>query len=236
MAFRQISEHEMKLRFVVTLIALLAPVYVRSQLLQKSDRILELIKHAGYKGEAHKVVTEDGYFLKVHRVCARLTRAQDIVRKPVFLMHGIVATSADFLITGRDIALAYLLSDQGYDVWLGNSRGNPFSSKHERYSKLSREFWSFSWHEIGFYDLPAMIDYMLNVTESKSAFYAAHSQGTTALLVLLSTRPEYNAKLDQVHLMGSSAFRKKRPDFMLIDFILTYLVSSQTKTTTRTQK
>lgn len=38
---------------------------------------------------------------------------------------------------------AYLLSDNGYDVWLGNSRGTTNSKNHTRLSLESREYWDF---------------------------------------------------------------------------------------------
>ena len=52
-----------------------------------------------------------------------------------------------------------------------------------------------SWHEIGYYDLPAAIDHVLEVTGQKNLFYIGHSMGTTTYHVLLSTRPEYNDKV-----------------------------------------
>lgn len=52
-----------------------------------------------------------------------------------------------------------------------------------------------SYHEIGLRDLPAMIDYVLNYTKQKTLSYIGHSLGTTVLFVLLSTKPEYNAKI-----------------------------------------
>lgn len=203
-------------------IAIFILVSVNSERIEKNDKVLELIANAGYHGEVHKVMTDDGYFLRIHRVAAK---SQQVSRKkPVFLMHGILATAADFLLTGPDQALAYLLADHGYDVWLGNARGSRFSTKHQNYSKLSNEFWNFSWHEIGVYDLPAMIDYMLEVSGSPNAFFAGHSQGTTALLVMLSTRPEYNQKIIQAHLMAPSAYRKKLPQYKTVIYGLRYLV------------
>lgn len=172
------------------------------------DDVLGLIKSAGYKGESHLVETEDGYILKVHRVVAK---KPNLLKKPVFLMHGLLAASADYVLTGPDLALAYYLSDAGYDVWMGNARGNKHSVKHKKYSFNSKEFWTFSWHEIGFYDLPAMLDYTLKKTKSSKLFYVGHSQGTTSLLVLLSSRPEYNEKIIQGHLMAVSAFRNALP-------------------------
>jgi pimeloyl-ACP methyl ester carboxylesterase len=192
-----------------------------SKLLVVEDDSLNLMKSAGYEGEAHEVETEDGHLLRLHRLLPKMKTE----RKPVFLMHGILATSADFLITGPKIALGFLLADNGYDVWLGNARGNKYSTNHRNHSSFSKEFWNFSWHEIGFYDLPAMINYMLNTTKASQAFYAAHSQGTTSFLVLLSTRPEFNDKIVQAHLMAPSAFRKKLPRLKTVLYFFEYLVS-----------
>lgn len=91
--------------------------------------------------------------------------------------------------------LAYLLSDKGYDVWMGNSRGNTYSKGHVSMSVSDVKYWDFSWHEIGFYDLPASIDHVLAVTGQDKLLYVGHSQGTTALFVLLSEKPEYNEKI-----------------------------------------
>lgn len=78
--------------------------------------------------------------------------------------------------------------------------------RHRGLDAASREFWQFSFHEIGFLDLPAMISYILRITQKQFIFYVGHNQGTTALMVLLSTRPEFNQKIVQAHLMAPIAF------------------------------
>ncbi|EEC03743.1 conserved hypothetical protein [Ixodes scapularis] len=65
----------------------------------------------------------------------------------------------------------YVLADNKYDVWLGNTRGNTYGKRHKRYSPKSRRFWNFSFHEHAKYDAPAQIDYILNVTNRKSLLY-----------------------------------------------------------------
>ena len=61
-------------------------------------------------------------------------------------------------------SLAYILADSGFDVWLGNNRGTTYSREHVNYTIHDKEFWDFSFHEMGVYDLPAEIDYILNIT------------------------------------------------------------------------
>lgn len=100
---------------------------------------------------------------------------------------------------------AYILADAGYDVWLGNARGTEPSRTHVHLKPnglRQKRYWTFSWHEIGEVDLPAVIDHILSKTNQKKLSYVGHSQGTTALLVMASMRPEYNDKLLDVHLMA----------------------------------
>lgn len=63
-----------------------------------------------------------------------------------------------------------------------------------------------SWHENGLYDLAAMIEYALAVTEQPSLFYVGHSMGTTALVALLSERPQYNARIRAAALLAPVAY------------------------------
>ena len=80
--------------------------------------------------------------------------------------------------------------------------------KHKTLNVESKEFWNFSWHEIGIYDLPAMIEHMLTSTNHTKFYYVGFSQGTTASMVMLTTFPEYNDKIIQNHMLGPSAFFK----------------------------
>ena len=75
----------------------------------------------------------------------------------------------------------YILSDAGYDVWLGNFRGNRYSRSHLRMNPDEPPFWRFSIHELGKYDLPAMMELVLRETGMPSLSYVGHSMGTAAL-------------------------------------------------------
>jgi lysosomal acid lipase/cholesteryl ester hydrolase len=116
---------------------------------------------------------------------------------------------------------------------MGNARGNAYSKKHTFLEPNSKEYWdfryhkliiyfflnltttvlfSYSWNEIGYYDLPAMIDYILALTNQQQLYFVGHSQGTTSLFVLLSTRPEYNQKISTAFLLSPVAFLKNVPN------------------------
>lgn len=81
-------------------------------------------------------------------------------RTPVYLQHGVLDSSLTWILNFPHQSLAYLLADEGYDVWLGNSRGNQFSMAHVEYTIEDDEFWEFSWDEMGLYDLPAMLNFV----------------------------------------------------------------------------
>lgn len=109
-------------------------------------------------------------------------------------MHGLMGMSGNFVSNGKQ-SLGYFLANHGYDVWLGNARGTRYSRKHTTLTTKDKKYWNFSWNEIGIYDLPACIDYILETTNQKQLNYIGHSQGTTAFFVLMSEKPEYNYKI-----------------------------------------
>ncbi|XP_049310337.1 lipase 3 [Bactrocera dorsalis] len=132
--------------------------------------MLGLTRKYHYPLESHFVTTEDKYILRLFRLPRPKAR-------PVFLMHGLLDSSITWLLSGPWAALGYYLYDLGYDVWMGNARGNFYSRNHTTYNPdIDKSFWRFSWHEIGFYDLPASIDYVLNKTGYDKMAYFGHSQ------------------------------------------------------------
>lgn len=143
--------------------------------------------------------TDDGYLLTMHRI-------PNFNKTVVFLQHGFLSSSADWVIIGRGKAFAYILFELGYDVWLGNSRGNTYSRKHKKFSPNSKSFWKFDWHEMALHDLPAMINFVLQRTQKKQINYFGHSQGTTILLVLTSKIPKFADKFKSAHLLAPVAY------------------------------
>ena len=60
-----------------------------------------IIAKDGYPVETHEVVTEDGYILELHRIpFGKNSPGRN--RSPVLLMHGILSSSADWVLTGPE--------------------------------------------------------------------------------------------------------------------------------------
>lgn len=100
-----------------------------------------------------------------------------------------------------------------------NVRGNTYSKNHTTLDpEEDPEFWNFSWHEMGIYDLPNCIDYILEETNETSVYYVAHTQGATALYVMLSELPQYNEKITVYAHLSPIAYigNLKSPLFKLI--------------------
>jgi pimeloyl-ACP methyl ester carboxylesterase len=75
----------------------------------------------------------------------------------ILLQHGLFS-AADTWISHFDIdAPAFVFAKAGYDVWLGNNRGNKYSRHHVSLNadKDFKEFFDFSFSDLGEYDLPA---------------------------------------------------------------------------------
>ncbi|CAH2091166.1 unnamed protein product [Euphydryas editha] len=177
----------------------------------------DLVRKYKYPFEEHSVTTQDGYVLGLHRI----PHGRDLNNFPsdkpvVFLMHGLLMSSADYITSGPGSALAYILADEGYDVWLGNARGNYFSRKHTILNPSDVDFWQFSWDEIGNIDLPAMIDYILSYTTKSALHYIGHSQGTTSFFVMCSLRPEYNEKIITMHALSPVAYMANNQNPLLL--------------------
>ena len=59
-----------------------------------------MINDAGFFGEDHQVITSDGYILTMHRII-NLNRGSPYGKPVVFLQHGLLSSSADWIIGDR---------------------------------------------------------------------------------------------------------------------------------------
>lgn len=166
---------------------------------------VELCELFGYYAEEHIVLTKDGYLLGLHRLGWR--RGEEDIRvnsgrnslqkKVVYLHHGLLMNSEVWVcLTERERCLPFLLVEKGYDVWLGNNRGNKYSKKSTNCAPSDVKFWDFSIDQFAFHDIPNSIDYILETTNQPSLSYIGFSQGTAQAFATLSIHPTLNEKVD----------------------------------------
>ncbi|KAJ0016290.1 hypothetical protein NQD34_014580 [Periophthalmus magnuspinnatus] len=153
--------------------------------------ISEIIGRWGFPSEEHEVQTEDGYILTLNRIPHSTGGRTGVV----LLQHGLLAAGSNWITNPPDSALGFFLSQSGFDVWLSNSRGNTWSRKHASLDPKQNEYWAFSHDEMALQDLPAVINYILNVTQQEQLYYIGHSQGTTIGFMAFSSLPSIAAKV-----------------------------------------
>lgn len=141
----------------------------------------------GYPLEENLVLTDDGYILSVWHLTPKEPNG-----RVVFLQHGCTDTAWTFFQLG-DNSLPFILLREGYDVWLGNVRGNIFSHNHidPKLSEVQSGFNEHSMDEMVEYDLPAMINMVREKTGAKKITYIGHSQGTTIFFMLVMHNPAF---------------------------------------------
>ncbi|XP_075149496.1 lipase 3-like [Haematobia irritans] len=198
----------MKVSSAISLILVPLIVFIlnRNQKYDNGPRLTtaDRVQRAGYHCETHEVYTKDGYGLSLFHITTsnNETVPESNGRPTILLMHGFTSSSDVWVIEGLKNPLVYDLMQQGYDVWLGNNRGNYYGLRHLNLSPDDGQFWHFTLHEIGTIDLPTIIDFILNKTQKSCLHYVGYSQGSTVAFILLSELPEYGEKLKSIQMLA----------------------------------
>jgi len=142
-----------------------------------SEEFKLTVNKLGLEFEQHTVITEDGYHLKVFHIWDAVIPVDAPV---VFFQHGLFS-SAETWITHLKKSPAIKSAKAGYDVWLGNNRGTFHSREHKSLSATRdyKEYFDYSFYELGKYDAPAQIDFVRMKTNADKVTYIGHSQGTS---------------------------------------------------------
>jgi len=157
-----------------------------------------------YYPEGHIVQTRDGFMLGIHRLPNKKGekgqsnhKGRSVGKPVVYLHHGLLMNSEVWVcLTDEERTLPFVLVERGYDVWLGNNRGNKYSKKHHNHKPSSAAFWDFSLDDFCLYDIPDTIQYILDTTHADTLSYIGFSQGTAQAFASLGVHPYLNRKVN----------------------------------------
>eukprot|EP00743_Colponemidia_sp_Colp-15_P008789 GILK01009590.1.p1 GENE.GILK01009590.1~~GILK01009590.1.p1 ORF type:complete len:421 (+),score=59.40 GILK01009590.1:23-1264(+) len=157
--------------------------------------VAALVQTKGYPFESHETVTDDGYILTLHRI-PKGKNPHAPFKGVVMFQHGILCGSDCWVMNSEERSLPFVLANEGYDVWMTNNRGTPYSNKHTRLGRWSSAYWDFSFHDMAMFDVPANIDYILAHTNVSQLTYVGHSQGTSQMFASLTLKSDLASKVN----------------------------------------
>jgi len=137
----------------------------------------QLIARQGYTSKDVNLVSA-GFTLSVQHIAGKGT--------PIILQHGLLDTTATWVINDKSKSLAFILADAGHDVWLVNTRGN-------KYSGVLITNWDWTFDDEA-RDIATAVDHVFKVTNT-TPIVVAHSQGATMSLIALSRFPKVRTQV-----------------------------------------
>ena len=152
----------------------------------------------GYSFDAHEVTTEDGFILTTFHITGNLNQeiTTDPSRAPVLVMHGQGCDAENWVYVDPEnlpvksetpLPLPLHLFDDGFDVWMASNRGTKYCQQHKSLEFNTKEYWEFSWAEMGKYDDVANIKFVKAQTGAAKVSYVGVSQGTVQMFYGLAT-------------------------------------------------
>lgn len=178
-----------------------------------------IISPKGYPIESYEVETADKRLLKLFRIQAKGTNISNN-KKVIFLQHGLIDSADNWVINGDKNSLGLVLANLGFDVWIGNSRGNKYSLETSDPGITDQDFWNFSFQEMALYDIPANIKFVLEKTNQEKLTWIGHSQGTTQMFAALSdpkTSDYVNNHIEKFIALGPVVFLANQRSNLLGD-------------------
>lgn len=133
--------------------------------------------------ETYEIRTEDGYDLTLFRIKNPKSRGV------IVLYHSMTVDSFVWIGQNNE-SLAIKLFDLGYEVWLPNTRGTLYSTGHANLTIDDPEYWNFTFHEVGLYDIDAITKFVQKKTNRSDLIAIGESFATTTFLAYASLKPE----------------------------------------------
>lgn len=196
--------------------------------LRSAPTIHEMCSLFNIHVEDHIIRTEDNYLLTIHRIPPLKEKFNG---KVVYLHHGLLMCSDVWCCQiERHKNLPFLLHDMGFDVWLGNNRGNKYSAAHLYFRPKEAEFWNFSIDEFAFFDIPNTIEFIIEYAKIDKLILIGFSQGSAQIFAALSVNEKINNMIShmiaiapamtpkRLHNIIADTFAKSSPRLMYLFF------------------
>lgn len=92
------------------------------------------------------------------------------------MQHGLISLADTWIYNTPDVAPAFTLARAGYDIWLGNNRGNVYSRGHTSLvPDVNADYFDYSFQKLGEHDLPTQLDMVRQKTGFDKVTYMGHS-------------------------------------------------------------
>jgi pimeloyl-ACP methyl ester carboxylesterase len=191
----------------------------------------DMIVRSGFRYIEYYAVGHDGYITQILNLINPKADRTKLKQPPVLMFHGSHLDSNIFLfahsiqhhpeawprqptdgpITSSNRSLAFVLANNGYDVWLMGGRGsNPpnsgwtFNAKYHqslhpkfRPTPLMRSYswlpwyWNYDLDDVIKNEIPVQIDLVRNITGAKEFHVLAYSISTVTTMAFLGENPDY---------------------------------------------
>lgn len=200
-----------------------------------------IIERSGFKQKTYEVVSDDGYITQVINIINPKADRTKLKRPPVILSHGGLTdtsawmlvdaiehhpekyprTASDGPITSSNRSMAFMLCNNGYDVWLMGTRGSnkqnlghikykarfltdllaDVISNEEESDTIAREFvdtlkyFDYSMDELVDYEYPKQIETIVELSGSDKVTFVAMSFGTPIAFKLLCSNKAISKRI-----------------------------------------
>jgi len=196
----------------------------------------ELILRSGFKYELYEAVADDGYITILTRLINPLADRTQLRQPPLLLEHGGIIDPSAYLVASSiqhfpekwprspedgpirswNRSIGFVLANNGFDLWMAETRGSNDASKKRVRTKAvvsflegknqqknmtfaenvrmlieSWDYWSFSQDDIIAHELKSHIDTVMKVTGSPKVHLMTYSLSTPTSLAFLGSRPDY---------------------------------------------
>jgi len=166
----------------------------------------------GCNCDVYEAITKDGFVLIIQNIYpSKITQQEKNQRTAVILQHGLLQNSEVF-VTNEEHSLAFYLANLGYDVWLGNNRGN---SRHVDLEDSCEEYWDWSLDDLAKFDFPTIVEFVISKISHSRVVYVGHSQGYAQAFAGVCLNPQLASKLKLLVGLAPPVFVRSPSNFAL---------------------